>query len=109
MWLVWMEIRGGAGIHRSGLRRGDCRGRLWQRKEPYEAIYGRLVALDGELARALGVGERPVAPEHCAEGVGVGLNRRAGLIGATAGDLDLIVCHFDPEAILAESQLVGGV
>ena len=42
------------------------------------------------------------------ERAGVGVYRRVGLRSAPAGDLDLIVCHLDPKAILAESQLIAG-
>jgi hypothetical protein len=48
----------------------------------------------------LRVGERAASPEHGVDRVGVGVNRRVGLISVPAGDLDLIVCHFDPKAIL---------
>jgi hypothetical protein len=60
-----------------------------------------------------------IFPERCASASGrppraprracrVGVNRCVGLIGATAGDLDLIVFDLDPKAIFAESQFVAG-
>jgi hypothetical protein len=42
-------------------------------------------------------GERLTAPQHAAERVGVGVNRRVGSIRVPAGDPDLFICHFDPK------------
>lgn len=52
------------------------------------------------------IGEGAARPEHGGERVGVGVDRRVGVIGAPAGDLDLLVGDLDPEAILAEAQFV---
>jgi predicted phosphodiesterase len=50
-----------------------------------------VVALDSQLPCALRVGERPAVPEHRGESGRVGVDRRVGLIGASAGDVDDVV------------------
>jgi hypothetical protein len=63
-------------------------------KRSTAALSPSIVILSERCASASG---RP--PERGVERVGVGVNRRVGLISAPAGDLDLIVCHLDPPIV----------
>jgi hypothetical protein len=55
-----------------------------------EAPHRRLIALDPHIPCALGIDEWPAPPQHCGQGVGVGVDLRVGLVGLATGDLDLI-------------------
>jgi hypothetical protein len=92
----------------SALRRTGSGERLGQGKQRNEALDRSLVALGGQGPRAFGIGERPPAPEHGAERVGVGVDDRVGLVSVPASHVELIVGDVDAEAVLAESQLEAG-
>ena len=81
---------------------------LGLREEPEEAVHGALVALDREVAGAQRVGELAAVPDQRAEGVGVGLDDRVGVLGGAAVDLDRPVGDADVERVLAQPQLVAG-
>src|SRR5713226_9220293 len=65
------------------LCRAGSGGGLGHGEEPNEALDRCRVALDCHIPRALSVSERLASPQHGAQCVGVGVDRRVGLISAT--------------------------
>ena len=71
------------------------------REQGQEARDRGAVAFDREVARAAAV------PEYAGECGGVGVDRRVGLIGGPARDVEPAVGDAGVEVVLAEPQLVA--